>query len=167
MLNPVEWGWVLTGRHWRQVDSGEEKYRKTLEAANSREHIRGLRMCLSLRLQKVAHAEGENDGMFPWENYFYPFGFSFFMGLLGSCWQKMPALTRNDNNHLPELPHNRRSRQKTTVLPMKNNWENVRLAERREDMPAHNMSASLPEAFTLESILAERCLHHQEGFQSD
>ena len=79
----------------------------------------------------------------------------------------MPALTRNDNNHLPELPHNRRSRQKTTVLPMKNNWENVRLAERREDMQAHNMSASLPEAFTLESILAERCLHHQEGFQSD
>ena len=50
---------------------------------------------------------------------------------------------------------------------MKNSCENVRLAERREDMPAHDMSASFPEALMLESILADRWLRHQEVLQSD
>ena len=42
------------------------------------------------------------------------------------------------------------------MLLLKTNWKNLGRAERRKEMPAHNMSSNLPETFTLESILAER-----------
>ena len=38
VLDPVAWGRGLTGRHWRQVDSGEEKYRQTLGGQQWRTH---------------------------------------------------------------------------------------------------------------------------------
>ena len=50
---------------------------------------------------------------------------------------------------------------KESVLPRKTNWENSGGAKRRRaDMIC---PANLPESFVLESILAKRCTHHQEG----
>ena len=41
--------------------------------------------------------------------------------------------------------------------------EKYRRGQKREERPAHDISANLPETLMLESILSERCVYHQEG----
>ena len=85
-----------------------------------------------------------------------------FIRLLRNHWRKLPPMARQDDHHLHELSGNRRSQHGTQCC----SWnvtrriqEGPRGGRRRQSI----CPANLPENFALESILAEKCTHHQEG----
>ena len=83
---------------------------------------------------------------------------------LGNHWPKLPALATGWQSLAWVVPQQRGS-----ILPWKltqrinlenSGWGTVGRGRRREEMIC---LANLPESFVLESVLAERCMNHQEG----
>lgn len=77
--------------------------------------------------------------------------------MLGNHLPKLPTVARHKNNFLHEV---------MTTSPTKENTnccQNQLEEFRREQTPAPNNPANLPETLALESVLIERCMCHQEG----
>lgn len=86
--------------------------------------------------------------------------------MLGNHLSKLPTVARHKNNLLHEL----RQKNYKCSFPLrklqtatKTNWKNSGGTKRREQTPAPNNPANLPETLALESVLIERCVRHQEG----
>ena len=84
------------------------------------------------------------------------------MDMIGHHWLKLPALARHLSNHLLELSQIRSPVKecRTNKLPLTGRIQERSKGERRLQPIC---PTKLPESFSLESILADWCVHHQKG----